>query len=128
MYREFLDTFDVGGEVDGKVTEQEFVNYYTNLGVSIDNDDYFELMIRNAWRIAGGEGWGAGGAAKEDGGAGAEDGAGGRPASPGRSGAQPKARALAAVRRAKAVDPARAPTGAGAREVRRPATAPWGVG
>ena len=24
---------------------------------SIDNDDYFELMIRNAWHISGGEGW-----------------------------------------------------------------------
>jgi calcyphosin len=55
----FLDTFDVGGEVDGKVTRQEFINYYTNLGASIDNDDYFELMIRNAWHISGGEGWSA---------------------------------------------------------------------
>ena len=54
---EFLDTFEVGGEKDGKVTEDEFINYYTNLGVSIDNDDYFELMIRNAWHMSGGEGW-----------------------------------------------------------------------
>jgi len=56
---EFLDTFDVGGEVDGKVTQQEFENYYTNIGASIDNDDYFELMIRNAWHISGGTGWAA---------------------------------------------------------------------
>eukprot|EP00605_Chrysophyceae_sp_TOSAG23-4_P000792 GSChrysophyteH1.ASY1.ANO1.881.1 assembled CDS len=56
VLREFLDTFDVGGVVDGKVTRQEFVNYYTNIGASIDNDDYFELMIRNAWHISGGEG------------------------------------------------------------------------
>ena len=55
--REFLDTFDVGGEKDGKVTRQEFENYYTNLSASIDNEDYFELMIRNAWHISGGEGW-----------------------------------------------------------------------
>ena len=54
---EFLDTFDVGGVKDGMVTKQEFVNYYTNLGASIDNDDYFELMIRNAWHLSGGEGW-----------------------------------------------------------------------
>ena len=53
---EFLDTFDVGGVKDGMVTEQEFINYYTNLGASIDNEDYFELMIRNAWHISGGEG------------------------------------------------------------------------
>jgi Ca2+-binding EF-hand superfamily protein len=56
---EFLDTFDVGGVKDGMVTQQEFINYYTNLGASIDNEDYFELMIRNAWHISGGEGWSA---------------------------------------------------------------------
>jgi calcyphosin len=59
ILREFLDTFDVGGVKDGLVTRQEFENYYSNLGVSIDNDDYFELMIRNAWHISGGEGWSA---------------------------------------------------------------------
>src|SRR5690606_3220851 len=58
-FREFLDTFDVGGVKDGEVTREEFTNYYTNLGANIDNDDYFELMIRNAWRISGGEGWSA---------------------------------------------------------------------
>ena len=57
IMQEFLDTFDVGGEKDGKVTRNEFENYYTNLGANIDNDDYFELMIRNAWHISGGEGW-----------------------------------------------------------------------
>ena len=56
VLREFLDTFDVGGEVDGKVTRQEFINYYANVSSSIDNDEYFELMIRNAWHISGGEG------------------------------------------------------------------------
>jgi Ca2+-binding EF-hand superfamily protein len=53
---ELLDTFDVGGVHDGKVTREEFVNYYTNIGANIDNEDYFELMIRNAWHISGGEG------------------------------------------------------------------------
>ena len=41
---------------DGCVTEDEFFNYYANIGASIDNDAYFELMMRNAWHIAGGEG------------------------------------------------------------------------
>ena len=54
--REFLDTFDVGGEKDGKVTLSEFENYYSNISASIDDDVYFELMIRNAWHISGGEG------------------------------------------------------------------------
>ena len=53
---EFLTTFDVGGEVDGKVTREEFENYYSNISSSIDSDVYFELMMRNAWHISGGEG------------------------------------------------------------------------
>merc|ERR1740138_1156872 len=42
---------------DGIVTMKEFTEYYRNISASIDNDDYFELMIRNAWHIPGGEGW-----------------------------------------------------------------------
>jgi len=56
VLREFLETFEVGGEVDGKVTWSEFLNYYANLGASIDSDDYFELMMRNSWRGSGGDG------------------------------------------------------------------------
>ncbi|CAI5728531.1 unnamed protein product [Peronospora effusa] len=55
---EFLNTFD-GGEKDGKVHPGEFMRYYANVSASIDDDDYFELMIRNAWHISGGEGWSA---------------------------------------------------------------------
>jgi Ca2+-binding EF-hand superfamily protein len=55
VFREFLDTFDVGDK-DGKVTPNEFAKYYANLSASIDDDDYFELMIRNAWHISGGSG------------------------------------------------------------------------
>jgi hypothetical protein len=54
--KEFLDTFDQG-EKDGKITPDEFIRYYGNVSASIDDDDYFELMIRNAWHISGGEGW-----------------------------------------------------------------------
>ncbi len=39
------------------MTRNEFLNYYQNVSSSIDEDDYFELMIRNAWHISGGEGW-----------------------------------------------------------------------
>lgn len=56
VLREFLDTFD-GGEKDGKVYPAEFLRYYANVSASVDDDDYFELMIRNAWHISGGEGW-----------------------------------------------------------------------
>jgi Ca2+-binding EF-hand superfamily protein len=56
VLKEFLDTFDQGDK-DGKVTPDEFCQYYSNVSASVDLDDYFELMIRNAWHIAGGEGW-----------------------------------------------------------------------
>lgn len=52
----FLSQFD-SAERDGIVTETEFKEYYKNVSASIDDDDYFELMIRNAWHIPGGEGW-----------------------------------------------------------------------
>jgi len=41
---------------DGKVTKDEFLEYYSNISASIDDDDYFELMIRNSWHISGGKG------------------------------------------------------------------------
>ena len=50
--RQFLETFDVGGEIEGKVTRAEFENYYRKVGAGIINEDYFELMIRNVWRIS----------------------------------------------------------------------------
>ncbi|CAK4719714.1 unnamed protein product [Aphanomyces euteiches] len=34
----------------------EFVEYYRNVSASIDDDNYFELMIRNAWHLSGGKG------------------------------------------------------------------------
>ena len=32
------------------------LRYYSWISPSIDEDDYFELMIRNAWHISGGKG------------------------------------------------------------------------
>lgn len=52
---EFMAQWDTV-EKDGKITKDEFIEYYTDVSASIDEDDYFELMIRNAWHIAGGEG------------------------------------------------------------------------
>lgn len=62
---EFLDTFEAhhadhaGSVKDHRVDKHEFIEYYNNISMSIDRDDYFELMIRNAWHIPGGKGWAA---------------------------------------------------------------------
>jgi Ca2+-binding EF-hand superfamily protein len=56
----FLDNFDQADEngvKDGKVSPDEWCKYYSNVSASVDEDDYFELMIRNAWHLSGGEGW-----------------------------------------------------------------------
>ena len=56
---EFLETFEAhhnlreGTENDGSVTLDEFVEYYKNISSSIDNDDYFALMMNNSWNLRG---------------------------------------------------------------------------
>ena len=68
---EFLDTFedhfaDMKGHADardGQVNMNEWLEYYNNVSMSIDNDEYFELMMNNAWNLDGKrvtkKGWGA---------------------------------------------------------------------
>lgn len=56
VLEEFLSVFD-GRESKGTITYGEFEQYYSCVSASVDDDDYFELMIRNAWHISGGEGW-----------------------------------------------------------------------
>jgi len=55
VLREFSQQWDKSA--DGTITMEEFIDYYTDVSASIDDDDYFELMMRNAWHISGGEGW-----------------------------------------------------------------------
>eukprot|EP00163_Fabomonas_tropica_P005639 TRINITY_DN15253_c0_g1_i1.p1 TRINITY_DN15253_c0_g1~~TRINITY_DN15253_c0_g1_i1.p1 ORF type:complete len:543 (+),score=132.06 TRINITY_DN15253_c0_g1_i1:247-1875(+) len=50
VLREYLDKFDTISK-DGKVMRDEFVEYYQNISISIDNDDHFELMMRNSWKL-----------------------------------------------------------------------------
>ena len=38
---------------DGVVTMEEWLEYYNNVSMSIDRDDYFELMMNNVWNLDG---------------------------------------------------------------------------
>ena len=38
-------------EADGIVTFDEFCDYYEGVSCSIDRDDYFELMMKRAWKL-----------------------------------------------------------------------------
>jgi hypothetical protein len=49
---------------DGIVDGEEWEEYYSNISASIDNDQYFELMMNNAWKLNEGnktynKGWAA---------------------------------------------------------------------
>ena len=55
-YGEFLQTLEYHfniykGKIDRKITLEEFYEYYNNVSCSIDSDEYFEVMIRNAWNL-----------------------------------------------------------------------------
>lgn len=56
---EFLETFEThhniktNGQNDSRITLEEFIEYYKNISASIDNDEYFTLMMNNSWNIKG---------------------------------------------------------------------------
>lgn len=55
----------VDGQRDYRVTLEEFIEYYTNVSASIDDDMYFIQMMNSAWNLQGdstayknyGKGW-----------------------------------------------------------------------
>lgn len=51
VFRAFLENFDSPYDKDGKVTTEEFMNYYAGVSASIDTDIYFIVMMKNAWKL-----------------------------------------------------------------------------
>lgn len=58
---EFLDTFEAAYSIrhgdsksrDKSVNQDEWLEYYQNISASIENDDYFDLMMTNTWNLNG---------------------------------------------------------------------------
>lgn len=57
VYTDFMETFQLHAAIKGKgvkdttISRDEFQEYYENISASIDRDDYFELMMNNAWKL-----------------------------------------------------------------------------
>ncbi len=50
VYQEFMSMWDTQ-EADGIVTRDEFIEYFRDVSASIDTDEYFKVMITNAWKL-----------------------------------------------------------------------------
>lgn len=47
----FLSKFEGKNSIDGQLTKDEFIDYYSGVSASIDEDLYFDLMMRKAWKL-----------------------------------------------------------------------------
>jgi len=51
LFQGFLKKFEEGGSIDGQLTREEFTDYYSGVSASIDEDIYFDLMMRQCWKL-----------------------------------------------------------------------------
>lgn len=47
----FLDHFEVAQHKNGIVTFDEFLNYYAGVSAGIDSDSYFDVIMRQSWKL-----------------------------------------------------------------------------
>eukprot|EP00397_Hematodinium_sp_SG-2012_P066283 GEMP01098814.1.p1 GENE.GEMP01098814.1~~GEMP01098814.1.p1 ORF type:complete len:205 (+),score=62.12 GEMP01098814.1:67-681(+) len=51
LLKKFLNMFESNSSVDGKVTKQEFQDYYSGLSKAIDKDEYFVSVVNMSWGL-----------------------------------------------------------------------------
>ena len=50
VYKDFMKQWDTQ-VADGIVTFEEFMDYFRDVSASIDSDEYFAVMMKNAWKL-----------------------------------------------------------------------------
>ena len=50
LYMDFMKQWDTQ-VADGIITFEEFLDYFTDVSASIDSDEYFAGMMKNAWKL-----------------------------------------------------------------------------
>lgn len=52
VFQHFMKSFG-DSDADGQITMEEYLNYYSGVSLSIDSDVYFDLMMRNCYKLSG---------------------------------------------------------------------------
>jgi Ca2+-binding EF-hand superfamily protein len=51
IVKTFIDHFEENNHVNGEVTKEDFENYYAALSASVEDDTYFDLVIRQVYKL-----------------------------------------------------------------------------
>lgn len=51
IMKRFLATFEEGDDRQAKITQEEFLNYYAGISASIEEDGYFDLLLREEYNL-----------------------------------------------------------------------------
>jgi len=51
ILKAYLTKFEQNGSVDGRLTREEFTDYYSGVSASIDNDIYFIMLMKSSWKL-----------------------------------------------------------------------------
>jgi len=51
ILKAYLTKFEQNGSIDGRLTREEFTDYYSGVSASIDNDIYFIMLMKSSWKL-----------------------------------------------------------------------------
>jgi len=51
IMKRFLATFEEGDDLLAKITHEEFLNYYAGISATIEEDGYFDLLLREEYNL-----------------------------------------------------------------------------